>query len=309
MKPEGAFIAERTVAMHCDELAARKSAAPDPLRELELLGDTLPALLEKRLAKLCTGAKVSVQVGKPTEQEGDSNQAGAEDPLLESMIAVGRKKAILTASLPTSAVLRFVDLALGGNGWTYKVPEGKLPLSAKLMFGRVQQVLVSVLAASLDLPETTFVQLGDSDVGREAKEVLSSCKRAVLPLQVSLGDDEPWELSFAFPGPSFAAIFEGKDTPDTDGQAGTRLPSVNPARDPFGGVPLLVRAVLVDMPIPVSRLSMLKPGMVLPVSVARSVPLFAGDQVIAHGNVGALDDRAALQITQTSNFKENENAG
>ncbi len=304
MKPEGSFIAERVVAMHCDELAKRKSAAPDPLRELARLGDTIPLVLEKRLSKLCAGAKVSVQVGKPMEQEGDSAQPGAEDPLLECMIAVGRKKAILTVSLPTSAVLRFVDLALGGNGWDYKVAGGTLPLSAKLMFGRVQHALVSVLAASLDLPETTFVQLGDSDVGREAKEVLSSCKRAVLPLHVSLGEDEAWELFFAFPGPSFAAIFEGQEAADTDGSAGARSPTVRPEMDPFGAVPLPVRAVLVDMAMPVSLLSTLKPGMVLPVSVARSVPLLAGDQVIAHGTVGAMDDRAALQITQTSNSKE-----
>jgi len=43
---------------------------------------------------------------------------------------------------------------------------------------------------------------------------------------------------------------------------------------------------------------------VLPISVARSVPLMAGDQVVAHGSVGALDDHAALQLTRITSIKE-----
>jgi flagellar motor switch protein FliM len=37
--------------------------------------------------------------------------------------------------------------------------------------------------------------------------------------------------------------------------------------------------------------------MVLPVSVARHVPLRVGEATIAHGTVGTLDDRVAVQIT------------
>jgi len=302
MKPEGALIAERAVARHCDELIARKKkAAVDPLDDLARLGELMPPLLQDGLSKLCAGAKVNVQVGKPVEQEGDRGQPGDDDPLLESMIAVGRKKAIITASIPTSAVMRLVDLALGGSGSSYQIADGNLPLSARMMVGRVQQVAVAVLAAALELPESTFVQLGDSDVGREAKEVLSSCKRAVLPVNISLGAEEAWQLSFAFPGPSFAAVFDGHESDDVDGRLGVHSSNGAMASEPFGTVPLPVSAILVDMPVSVSILSKLKVGMVLPVSVARSVPLKAGDQVIAHGSVGAMDERAALQITRTAN--------
>jgi flagellar motor switch protein FliM len=37
---------------------------------------------------------------------------------------------------------------------------------------------------------------------------------------------------------------------------------------------------------------------VLPVSVARAVPLRVGETTIAHGSVGAVDERVAVQITQ-----------
>jgi flagellar motor switch protein FliM len=56
-------------------------------------------------------------------------------------------------------------------------------------------------------------------------------------------------------------------------------------------------AVLVDMQIPFTTLSALQVGQVLPVAVARSVPLKVGDKTIAHGTIGAMDDQVAVQIT------------
>jgi flagellar motor switch protein FliM len=72
----------------------------------------------------------------------------------------------------------------------------------------------------------------------------------------------------------------------------------NPADEPFGAVPLTISAVLVDMRIGFAALSNLQPGQILPVAVARSVPLKIGDKTVAHGTIGAMDDRVAVQITQ-----------
>ena len=52
------------------------------------------------------------------------------------------------------------------------------------------------------------------------------------------------------------------------------------------------------MQMPLSRLATLEVGDVLPVAVARSVPLWAGERAIAAGAAGALDDRVALRLTQ-----------
>jgi flagellar motor switch protein FliM len=73
---------------------------------------------------------------------------------------------------------------------------------------------------------------------------------------------------------------------------------MNPALDPFGAMPLTLSAVLVDMRIGFAELSNLQPGQILPVAVARSIPLKIGDKTIASGTIGALDDRVAVQISQ-----------
>ena len=50
----------------------------------------------------------------------------------------------------------------------------------------------------------------------------------------------------------------------------------------------------------------LAPGDVLPIMVARSVPLQIGDAVIARGTVGEVDKQVALQITQISVGKDTQ---
>ena len=64
-------------------------------------------------------------------------------------------------------------------------------------------------------------------------------------------------------------------------------------------VDLPLRAVLVDVPMSIARLASLEPGSVIPVAVNRNVPLMTGNLTIAHGCVGELDDRVALELTQT----------
>lgn len=52
------------------------------------------------------------------------------------------------------------------------------------------------------------------------------------------------------------------------------------------------------MRIPLNQAASLAPGVVLPVAVARAVPLAAGPSIIARGTVGQQDDRVAIKLTQ-----------
>ena len=52
------------------------------------------------------------------------------------------------------------------------------------------------------------------------------------------------------------------------------------------------------MPVSLAALAALEPGSILPVAIARAVPLAIGGQIIARGTIGAQDDRIALRLTQ-----------
>jgi flagellar motor switch protein FliM len=73
---------------------------------------------------------------------------------------------------------------------------------------------------------------------------------------------------------------------------------------PFADLPMAASATLVDMAVPLHRLANLAPGAVLPIKVARSVPLRIGETVVARGAIGEIDDQVALQINQTFSGKD-----
>ena len=112
----------------------------------------------------------------------------------------------------------------------------------------------------------------------------------------SEGIRAPWTITLALPFATLADLFGH----------GTRAPAAhdpgssaaNPAAEPYAAVPLPLTAMLVDMNISVAALAALEPGQILTVAVARNVPLRIGNTTIAHGSIGAQDDRIAIQITQ-----------
>ena len=138
----------------------------------------------------------------------------------------------------------------------------------------------------------------------EAATPFAGCKRTVMSFEVSIAGTEAWEVTFVFPGSALAALFANRSDP-VEADAPGSVAAGDPLAQPFSAIPLPLRAVLVDMSVPVSTLSRLSPGMVIPVLVARTVPLIAGDQVVAHGAVGEMEDRAALQLTKITANKEN----
>ncbi|OYW44815.1 MAG: hypothetical protein B7Z08_02115 [Sphingomonadales bacterium 32-68-7] len=299
MKPYGVFVAERAVAQHCAELLRGSGNAGDPLVELTAFGARFAELLGERLAQMLPGAKVAVGCGEPAEMPASVNEPRGE-PVFSSVIAVGPKDATLYASLAQSAVLAMVDIAMGGRGKGCELPAGKLPMSVQLMFGRFEKLLAGALSAAFELPGADGVRLRNPGGPPEAVAPFANYKRTVLPVRLVLADARPCELVLTFPGATLALLFPGRGKPNSAPRAGVIAPNA----EPFAGIPLPLKAILVDMAVPVSTLSRLQPGTVIPVAVARNVPLIAGDQVIAHGTVGSMEDRTALQLTRMISHKE-----
>jgi flagellar motor switch protein FliM len=70
------------------------------------------------------------------------------------------------------------------------------------------------------------------------------------------------------------------------------------ASAPFDAVPIPINAVLAEARLPLARIASLRPGDLIPLPLQREVPLRIGRDTIAHGSVGTLDDRVALQLTR-----------
>ena len=110
------------------------------------------------------------------------------------------------------------------------------------------------------------------------------------------GAKTPWNMTFALPLVSLGKLLGAGEGGAYAAPSPPR--AANPAAAPFAEVPIAVSATLVDMQISLAVIAALEPGSILPVAVARAVPLAIGAQIIARGTIGAQDDRVAVRLTQ-----------
>jgi flagellar motor switch protein FliM len=293
VKPERSFIAERVMAQHCPELirsGGESSAPAELLPAFARVGTKLGRGFAAALAPLIGGQDVAIQVGIP--REATAAALAAEIPPLAANSLLSLGNAALLASFDAGAVLRMIDRAFGGKGQAPAPLPTAFPASAGVVIRQLEAMIAHGFAATIGaLPEPVrrHGNLAELEAYSDATPL------AVMTLTVSETGVEAWPILLALPLTALAGLVgEG-------GQAPPRAAAprqTNSAEEPYCDLPLTLSAVIVDMRLPMSALTELQPGSLLPVSVARNVPLRIGDKTIAHGAIGSVDDRVAIQITQ-----------
>ena len=291
MKPQHGFIAERAAAQHCEALL-RSTPKADPLIAFARFGERLAEVLPSALAPWHGALPPVVACGSP--RECDAAELGAAIGSLASncLVACAAHGHPLLLSIGAPAVFSLIDRAFGGRGAVPDPLPGAFPGSGDVLIQRIELLIAERIGIALEQAvrplqrDTSFARL---------TPFAPACRVATLDIAIS-GDRalENWSFTIAAPLESISHICG-------DGGHAAKPPrapsAADPAAEPFGAVPLYLCAVLVETQVPVSALAALEVGSVLPVAVARRVPLRIGGRTIAHGTVGELDDRAALQIS------------
>jgi flagellar motor switch protein FliM len=179
------------------------------------------------------------------------------------------------------------------------VPE-RLPLTAQLLIARIE-ALVAGLVARISGLEGSDEAPVFAPLRRNADIAVLRPFAADRPLwqvafEIGFGGAEPWTVRVTIAADHVPQFCSNDDEDPACPTRPARAIEAAPADQTFGAIPLTLRATLVDMRVPLARIAALRPGQVLPVSVARQVPLSIGGVTIAHGTVGEVDDRVALQI-------------
>ncbi len=304
MKTETNFVAERPLASHCPELFGPEQAEPD----LVGLMDDFTKALAKPVGAALTGL---VGGDAPLVEACASEQVTALD-LAESAGSLAAchvmridacPAAPIVAIFEAAAVFRLVDKAFGGRGDLPDPLPEEFSLSATLFLERLGSVIAQTLSSGWDCAQPTSVHVSEllTNPGKLPSHLPGDI-HIRTELKFRAGDEgDAMSLSLAFPPEVVTAVLGGQS--GNSAQCAASSPSGQPRSPgtptcaPFADIPLPLEATLVDMRVGLARLSGLKPGDVLPVAVARSVPLRANNRVVAHGVVGDVDDRVALQIT------------
>lgn len=298
MKPERAFVADRMLASHSADLLR---AGPPPVElvpAFSQLAERLARILSRALAPLLAGEAPVVRANAARECEAGELDVTIAPLAANCLLALGEGPARLLASIEAEPVLRMVDRAFGGRGAVPNPLPDRFPLSAELMIARLEAAVCDSLDQALG-GAAGFRAVERSGSLAEIAPFGQGTMLALLSLDVEEPGGDGWSITLAAPLAVLEALF-GKPAgaAATPGKPSARPAPRQPGEAPFADLPLTVSAVLVDMAMPVSALSGLKAGDIIPVAVARNVPLMVGETCIARGTIGACDDRVAVQVTQ-----------
>ncbi len=294
MKTDHSFVAERPAAQHCAELVQRGPQPVDPLPALARLGERCATAIAPLLAQLLGGEAPTVTALAPAELSEAELIERIGALAVNSLLTTGVPGVTLLAAVDGAALLRLVDRAFGGKGETDGPLPREFPLSAQLLIQRLEGVITQSFGEALGHGEVHALRRAANLA--ELAPFPAGAKLITVQLEVMEGAKAPWHLTFALPLVSLGKLLGAGDG---GGAATPTSPrAANPAAAPFGNVPIAVTATLVDMQISLAVIAALEPGTVLPVAVARAVPLAIGAQTIARGTIGAQDDRVAVRLTQ-----------
>lgn len=295
MNSEHAFVAERAAAQHCGELLRRGPEPADLLPALTRAGERFARALAPALAGLIGGEAPSVTALAAIELR--ENELAGELGVLaaNALLAPAAAGVTLLASIDGAAVLRLVDRAYGGKGDAAGPLPAQFPLSADLLIERLEAIVAACLGEALG--EAALRALKRNPRIEELAPFPAGAPLALLAIEVMEGARAPWKLRLVLPLAALPKVLGGS----TGSVPARPKGPADPASAPFSDVPLPLVATLVDMKVPLSAISALEPGAVLPVAVARAVPLSIGGMVIARGSIGAQDDLVAIRLTQIAN--------
>jgi flagellar motor switch protein FliM len=293
---EHTFVAERTAAQHCPELLRRGPEPVDLGASLARLGERFARALAPALAPLLGGEAPEIAVQPPREFTETELIEDVGALVANSLYSSGVPGLTLLGAIEGAGLLRLVDRAFGGAGEAPKVLPAAFPLSAELMIGKLEVLVAAALAKALGHSDSGEIRpLRRAAQLSELAPFPAGARIAALRCEVAEGARTPWVLTLALPQTMLPKLL-GQDGGAAPGSQVPR--AADPAAAPFADVPLALTATLVDMPVSLAAVSALEPGTVLPVAVARSVPLSIGGALVARGTVGAQDDRIALRLTQ-----------
>jgi flagellar motor switch protein FliM len=287
-------------ASHCAALLARRETQADLGLAFEQFGARLTQALHGCVAAVADDPQVRIASLGATELAGDELRTHCAPLVAASRHLFGGAEHALLLALDGRAILEQLDRTFGGPGEIEGCLPAQLPNTAAVLAQRLERQVLAAIAG----------ELGGLDfraAGGTPAEPFSALDPAapltVLSIAIEAARGREWRIVIALETAALSSLLPKRASAPR--AVGSRhKPAIDEA--PFADLPLCARARLVDMDMPLHRVAAIAPGAVLPIVVARSVPLQVGETLIACGTVGEIDDQIALQITQTFTKRDNQ---
>ncbi len=273
-----------------------ETQAPVMLSGLDRLGEKLARRLRAILEPI-SGGKPSV-----TLQPIEIVDFGAWADTVPRFSSIGTYRLLplkgnTLLRIDAGLVSTLVDCFYGGTGTRAAPARGEFTPTEDRLIARLSDAFIARLvecwADTLMLDPTLIVRETGIGFGAGAQP---SDQMVVQRFSIDLIRDEAWPMELVFPLSALRAVeaLTGSKVHDD----GNRVDPVWQARiaRQMANIRLPARTVLARPSLSLNALMQLKAGDVIPVQIARSLPLIVGDRIVAHGSIGEQEGRAAFMI-------------
>lgn len=210
-------------------------------------------------------------------------------------------KGMVMVRLDPAMIWAVVDRFYGGAAARSAPERNEFTRSEERLLSRmsdeIMQALIRAWSDLLPMEMTLVAREQDPQalVFAEASDQLLS-----QSFSISFGRDEGWTIEIMFPLGALRQL---------EPLLATNSPEEVKHRDPLwqariarqmGDIRLPARTVLARPTLNLSELLNLKNGDVIPVTIARHLPLLVGNRALAHGSIGEQNGRAAFMIEKMS---------
>ena len=170
------------------------------------------------------------------------------------------------------------------------------PTESRLVARMADNIIAALVECWAEIATLESVLISRETSTSHAQIMAGEAEVVVQSFEIDIGNNEHRTIEFIYPKAGFSGLEivgtakASEEARPSDPVWQTRLNSrLDDVRFP-------ARTVLARPNLKISELVSLKPGDVIPIHIARHLPLLIGDRVFAHGSVGEQDGCAAFMI-------------
>jgi flagellar motor switch protein FliM len=201
-------------------------------------------------------------------------------------------------------VLELLDLFFGGSGVSPTELPAEFSPAADALIGRVGAMLAKPLAAAWEPVARTGFVPGRAELSPSLLADIEGEDAAVVTrIGIAPTTGRTMTIDILYPMTALkphGAMLTGKVQRTAEPDPAWRGSLTRATM----GVTFPVRSVLAEPTVPLSMLMDLKPGDVIPISIAAEVPVMIGRMTLGCGTVGTSNGRAAVRLTHLARSPE-----
>ena len=287
----------RPVAQHCAELVPNGPQPEERSEDLRSWRRELGLELAGELEQLFSGGKLQVSVSKAEMLEGHEVFEKIGPVAVNCLLRCGPRGQTALLSLDCGTAIALTDCSFGGEGQIPDQIPSNLPRSAAML---VEQFAGTTAQVITQINGTAERKWGDVLVRSESvtrlKPFETTAQIALFKLSLDKDGLSQWEAWIAIVASQLDDLLPGIDA---QGSSAPRIdgPS-DPMTGPFSAMPVRLEAILGTFDVTLAQLDRLRPGDMIPLEVARDLPLMIDNKLLAHGQIGNVDNRLALRVTR-----------